>query len=229
MAAQAVESDVVGYAGTVTQNGGKMIGVQFAPVSGVSFTLGDIKVTGYDPEEGTEAAINAQTLDEFGRTVNSYFYYDVPGELTGWLDIADEEADDVVVKPGAALYVIAPDNSLSIQSAGKVPTTATATLLRNGGTLCANPTPVAVKINDLVVTGYDEETGTEAEVNAQTLDAFGRTVNSYFFYDVPGELYGWLDIADEEISDDVTVAPGEGLYVIAPNNTLSIEFPGVNL
>ena len=149
--------------------------------------------------------------------------------MTGWLDEFDEDANDVVIKPGSALYVMAPDGSLSIQSAGEVITADVSVGLRFGSTIVANPTPVSVKVNDIMVAGYDPEEGTEAEVNAQTLDEFGRTVKSYFFYDVPGELYGWLDEFDEELDDTVVVEPGKGLYVMAPNDTLSIVFPGVSL
>lgn len=224
-----VSSDVVGYAETGTRTGSKIVGVQFAPVADATFTLGDLSVTGYDAEAGTEAEVNAQTLDEYGRTVGSYFFYDVPGELYGWLDINDEEANDVAIAPGSAFYVKAPNNTLSIRSAGKVITTDVSVGLRFGATLTANPTPVSVKVNDLYVTGYNTEVGTEAEVNAQKLDEYGRTVESYFFYDVPGELYGWLDINDEEVADTVTIEPGAGIYVKAPNDGLSIVFPGVTL
>ena len=56
-------------------------GACFIPVQGSTFDLTDLKVTGY--EESTEADIQIQTLDEYGRTDKTYFYYDVPGELTG--------------------------------------------------------------------------------------------------------------------------------------------------
>ena len=98
--------NIVGYAQTKLQKNGLTIGAQFIPVSGKSFDLVDLKVTGY--AESTEADVQVQTLDEFGRTVANYAYYDVPGELTAWVDDGDNEleAGKVTIKPGQGLWTM---------------------------------------------------------------------------------------------------------------------------
>ena len=82
----------------------------------VDVDLTDIDVTGYNPTEGTEADVKVQILDAFGMGGMTYSYYDVPGELTAWVDGLDEEVSEgaVVVGPGEGLWVKAPSTSFSL-------------------------------------------------------------------------------------------------------------------
>ena len=225
-------ANVVGYGQTNTRAGFKAIGSQFVAVSGTTIDLTDIKVTGYNPEDGTEADVDIQGLDATGRGTGSYFYYDVPGELTGWLD-----ADDNLIEPGTVkfgvgdgLWVSAPNTEFGLQTAGQVATSDMAIVLRSGFKLVANNTPLAVDLTDIVVTGYNPEEGTEADVDVQGLDATGMGTGSYFYYDVPGELTGWLDADDNEVEPGtVMIGAGEALWVSAPSTAFSLVFPGVTL
>ena len=81
-------------------------GACFIPVQGNTFDLTQLKISGYDAEDGTEGDVYIQTLDEYGRTVANYTYYDVPGELTGWLDDDDNEISegDVEFQAGEGLW-----------------------------------------------------------------------------------------------------------------------------
>ncbi len=227
--ALAVESaNVVGYTSAGLQNNGITAGAAFIPVSGTTFDLTDLKVTGY--ETSTEGDVYVQTLDEYGRTVASYFYYDVPGELTAWLDESDNEveAGTVTFQPGEGLWMVANADGFGIQSAGQVPTATVAVTLQNAGLSIANPTPVNVDLTATSIGGYEEST--EADVYVQTLDEFGRTVASYFYYDVPGDLTGWLDESDNEVPEgDVIIAPGQGLWAVSNADGFTFIFPGVTL
>ena len=227
-----VSSDVVGYQGNSLTEGNKVMGAAFVAVNGDSVDLTDITVTGYDKEEGCEGLVDIQTLDEYGRGGNQYFWYDVPGELYGWLNAADEEAvaGDLTLAPGEGLWISAPSSAYSLQTAGKVPTSGIAVTLREGSKIAVNNTPIAVDLTDIVISGYDPEDGCEGTVDIQTLDEYGRGGNQYFWYDVPGELYGWLNASDEEAAEgDLVINPGEGLWVNAPSTAYSIVFPGVTL
>ena len=156
----------------------------------------------------------------------------MPGELYGWLDKSDEPAEGVTVLPGEGLYFDAPDTTYRVQSAGEVPTTGIAVQLRFGAKHVVNPTPVPVNLNDedptKMVTITSGEEAIEGTVSAQKLDNAGRTLESYFWYDVPGELYGWLDKNDEPV-EGVVMQPGESLYFDAPDSTYYVNFPGVEL
>lgn len=216
----------MGYASAELQEDGLTAGVCFVPVTGSTFDLTDLKVTGY--EESTEADVYVQTLDGVGRTVASYFYYDVPGELTGWLDESDEivDAGTVTFQAGEGLWVYCNADGFGLQSAGMVPTTGVTVILQEDGLSVANPTPVNVDLTDTYIGGYEEST--EADVYVQTLDEVGRTVASYFYYDVPGELTGWLDESDNEVEvGDVVLKPGEGLWTYCNADGFTFTFPGV--
>ena len=227
-------ANVVGYAAGSTTAGNKIIGAQFCAVNpnADGIDLNDIIVVGYDKEEGTEAEVTVQTLDNLGKGGATYFFYDVPGELYGWLDGSDEPVENgtIVLSKGDGLWVSAPNSSLGLQTSGQVQKDKYAVELVSGNKMVVNSTPVAVDLNAIEVAGYDSEEGTEAEVTVQTLDAYGKGGITYFFYDVPGELYGWLDGSDEPLEDGVMmVQPGEGLWVSAPNSSFQLEIPGVNL
>jgi len=226
--AQCGGSFIVGYKSAELQEAGLTAGACFVPVTGSTFDLTDLKVTGYD--ESTEADLQIQTLDEFGRTVAIYSYYDVPGELTGWLDGDDNEVvvGDVTFQPGEGLWTYCTIDGLGLQSAGMVPTTAVTVTLQEAGLSIANPTPVNVDLTDTYIGGYEEST--EADVQVQTLDEFGRTVGIYSYYDVPGELTGWLDGDDNEVEvGDVVIGPGQGLWTYSNADGFTFVFPGVAL
>ena len=192
----------------------------------------DIKVVGYDTETGTEGEVNVQILDQYGMGGMTYFFYDVPGDFTAWLDGLDNEveAGTVTLAAGEGLWVDAPSASYSLQTAGQVPTTGISVTLRAGNKIVINNTPVDVDLTDIDVTGYDSETGTEGEVNVQILDQYGMGGMTYFYYDVPGDFTAWLDGLDEEVAPgDVVIAPGEGLWVDAPSTAYKMVIPGVTL
>ena len=228
---------MVGYSEVGLRFGSKGAGACFVNIDGQPMNLQDIKVTGYDKSAGYEdAEVTVQTLDAAGRTIETYTWYDVPGDFTGWLDSSDNYVEDMTVAPGEGLYAGAPNSDFALQSAGQVVTSDTSVVLRFGSKHVVNPTPVAINLNDvnedgkfLRVIGYDEEIGYEdAEVTVQTLDAAGRTIETYTWYDVPGDFFGWLDSSDNYV-EDVTIAPGESVYAGAPRNSFSLVLPGVSL
>lgn len=198
------------------------------PVSGTTIDLTALTVTGY--EEICEGDVNVQILDSLGRGGEIYSWYDVPeANLYGWLDGSDEpvEAGAVTLAPGEGLWVNAPGEDYGLQSAGQVPTSDIAVVLRQDFKLVVNPAPVTVDLTAISVTGYEEIC--EGEVNVQILDSLGRGGEIYSWYDVPeADLYGWLDGSDEPLEEEVvTLAAGEGLWVNAPSSDYSIKFPGV--
>ena len=225
-------STLVGYDETGLRYGSKAAGASFVNVGAptTAIDLQDIVIV--SNEEAIEGSVTAQKLDEYGRTLETYSWYDVPGELYGWLDITDEPAVGVTVLPGEAFSFAAPNATYRVKSAGEVPTTGIAVQLRYGSKDVCNPTPVAIDLNNedptKMVTITSNEEAIEGSVTAQKLDEYGRTLETYSWYDVPGELYGWLDITDEPVTG-VVMLPGESLSFAAPNNTYYVNFPGVEI
>lgn len=201
---------------------------QFVAVSDKAIDLTDIKVTGYD--EITEGDVYVQGLTADGKATAIYTYYDVPGELTGWVDSYDElvEPGQVTLEPGEGLWVSAPSSDFGLLTAGQVPTSGISVSLRYGFKLVGNNTPVAVDLTNIDVTGYDEIT--EGDVYVQGLTADGKATAIYTYYDVPGELTGWVDSYDEIVEpEQVMVEAGEALWVSAPSAAFSLVMPGVTL
>lgn len=175
--------------------------------------------------------MTAQTLDSYGRTTATFYWYDVEGEIYGWLDENDEQVEEgaITVHPGEGLWFVAPDNGYSFTSAGSVVTKGDVVVtLRNGALPIANPTPVAVDLTDIIITGYEGDT--EGDVTVQELDTYGRTTSTYYWYDVEDELYGWLDETDEPIEEGaIMVQPGAGLWAVSPSAGFSVVWPKVSL
>ena len=229
-AAMAIESaNIVGYAGGAAIKGYRIMGAQFGAIGeSKAIDLTTIKVTGYD--EATEADVQMQTLDQAGRGGMTYSYYDVPGELTGWLDGFDEPVVEgqIMIEPGEGMWTYAPSDAWGIQTSGEVMTFGIQVALRKGFKMVVNTTPVAVDLTKITVDGYDE--ATEADVSLQPLDQAGRGGMTYSYYDVPGELTGWLDGFDNPVEEgSVMIKPGEGMWTSAPSTAWSVTLPGVEL
>ena len=231
-------ANVVGYSEVGLRFGSKGAGACFVNVDTTKpINLQDLKVTGYDKSAGYEdGGITVQTLDNAGRAIETYTWYDVPGDFVGWLDSNDNYVEDVTFAPGEGVYARAPNTEFGLQSAGQVATSDISVTLRFGSKLIVNPTPQTINLNDvdedgnfLWVTGYDATIGYEdGGVTIQTLDNAGRAIETYTWYDVPGDLYGWLDSGDNYV-EDITIAPGESVYARAPDTSFSLVFPGVTL
>jgi hypothetical protein len=231
-------ANVVGYSEVGLRLGSKGAGACFVNIDQTKpMNLQDLKVTGYNKEDGYEAAgVTVQTLDFAGREIETYTWYDIPGDFSGWFDSKENYVEDLTIAPGEGLYARAPDTSFKIQSAGQVATTDIAVNLRLGSKLVVNPTPVTINLNDinedgnfLMVTGYDAEVGYEAAgVTIQTLDYAGREIETYTWYDIPGDFFGWFD-SKETYVENLTIAPGESVYARAPDTTFSLVFPAPTL
>ena len=225
-------ANVVGYSETGLRFGAKGAGSCFVKIDGTAVNLQDLKATGYAKEDGyADEEIYVQTLDAFGRTIASYYWYDYEeDDKYGWYDDEGEYVEGVVIPAGEGLYVYAPDESFSLQSSGQVPTSDISVTLRFGAKHVVNSTPVEIDIQDLIVTGYSIEDGyADEEVYVQTLDAFGRTIASYYWYDYEeDDKYGWYN--DEgELVEAVKIAPGESVYAYSPDDSFSIVIPGATL
>ncbi len=94
--------------------------------------------------------------------------------------------------------------------------------------MVVNTTPVPADLSKIEVDGYDE--ATEGDVQMQVLDNVGRGGMTYFYYDLPGELTGWLDSFDNPVEEGtVMIQSGEGMWTHAPSAQWSVTLPGVEL
>ena len=236
MAAQAVESDVVGYDSVGLLSGGqaKGVGASFLNVNGSDITLGDISVTGYDVTEGyADFQVIAQTLNGYGKTTASYSYCDFEEEgevYKGWYDDDMNCYNDVVIAPGEGLWLYSPSTDFKVQSSGLVPKSSISVTLRSGGQakMVVNPMPAELSYGDITISGYDTDEGyADFQIIAQKLNGYGKTVSSYSFCDFEeeGETYfGWYD-DDMNEYNNLKLAPGEGLWIYSPSTDFAVVFP----
>ena len=201
--------------------------------------LQDVKVAGY--EGAFEGYVYMQTLDPYGRTVDTYTWVDVPKDDTdpdsiayyGWYD-GENLIEGVTVTPGSGYWVGSDSTAYAIQSAGAVIANGASIALGSKGcTMVANPLPVSVDLQDIAVGGY--EGAFDGYVYMQTLDPYGRTVDTYTWVDVPKDetdpdsvaYYGWYD--GENLIKDVLVKPGQGLWTGSDSTAYSIVYPDLAL
>ena len=238
-------ANVVGYNSVATGDGGsKALAASFAPV-GETMSLQDLKITGYNHEDGFDGELNIQFLDGLGRMTELYNWIDIPADpedpdsvaFYGWYDGEDNFVEDVTIEPGDGLWVFSSSKVFGLQSAGQVITKPTAVTLREeGSTMVANPIPVDVDLQDVSVAGYDHDAGFEGSINVQFLDGLGRMTALYNWIDIPADpedpdsvaFYGWYD-GEDNLVEDVTVDAGTALWTFSDSSAYSLVFPGATL
>ena len=231
-----VSSDVVGYAGAALRGGGQAAGVGgvFLNVDKSDLTLGDLTVIGYDTEEGyADFDVQAKQLNGYGVGGTTYSWCDFEEDgvtYKGWFDEDMNEYNDLALVPGEGLWVYSPSTSFKVQSAGAVPQTPIAVILRGGGQakMVSNPMPATLTLGDIAVKGYDADEGyADFDVQAKKLNGYGVGGTTYSWCDFEEDgvtYYGWYD---EDMNDynDVEVAAGEGLWIYSPSTSFSVVFP----
>ena len=239
MAAQAVESDIVGYVGKETGDAGcTALGISFAAVSG-TMDIQDISVAGYEGDFG--GSVYMQVLTPYGYTQETYYWVDLAADpddpdsvaFHGWYDDNDELVTKTI-NAGDGFWTASDSTDYKIQSAGAVIKSGVSIALGDAGcTMIANPLPVAVDIQDVSVGGYEGDFG--GSVYMQTLTPYGYTAATYYWVDLAADpddpdsvaFYGWYDDNDELV--EKTIAIGEGLWTASDSTDYSIEFPALNL
>ena len=79
-------------------------------------------------------------------------------------------------------------------------------------------------MNDIIPTGDD----VADNVAIQTLDAFGRTVDTYSWNDWVAETPCWVN-DDFEPLENVTFSAGQGLWVFGSSASQYLRFPAPEL
>ena len=207
-----------------------MLTPQFVPVVGGSaVSLSDLTPVGEGVD--TEGAITVQTLNAYGVTVDSYMWIDwsADDDIVGWCNGNFEVVEGITFAPGLGLWVTGTGSDAGIQSAGKVGTSDVVVQLRSGATATGNPFPTSISLQDIVPQG--DNVNTEGGITIQTLDAFGRTVDSYMWIDwsADDDIVGWCD-GNFEVVEGVSFAAGKGLWVTGTSNSGEyLRFPAPEL
>ena len=198
-----------------------MVTGQFLPVSSSeTIELQSISATGDEASDN----VCIETLDAYGRMAESYSWNDWAYESACWVDDSYEVVEGVSFAPGTGLWVQGANAEQGIQTAGKVGTSDITVVLRAGFTAVGNPYPVSVNLQDIIASGDDSSDN----VCIETLDAYGRMVESYSWNDWAYETPCWVDDSYEKV-EGVTFASGDGLWVQGSSNAQTIRFPAPEL
>lgn len=197
-----------------------MVSAQFVSVNGENMSLDSFIPTGSDLSDN----VAIQTLDAYGRTVDNYLWNDWMHEAACWVDDEFNKVEGVTFAQGQGLWVFGSGADQGIQTAGEVATSDTLVQLRKGATATGVAFPVSINLQDIIPEGDD----LSDNVAIQTLDAYGRTVDNYLWNDWMHESACWVD--DEfNVVEDVTFAPGQGLWVYGSSNTQYLRIPAPEL
>ena len=218
----------VGYAQSGLRNGASLTSAQFTNVTGDQFDLENFIPTGDDVYN----AVAINTIDAYGFVTATYTWTDAGGEgwdtPNVWVDDDNNIVENVKFAPGQGLWVNGADTAQGLQSAGKVSKVDVAVQLQNGATLCGNPFPVSVALNDIYPTGDDVYNA----VAINLLDEYGFVTATYTWTDAGGEGWDtpdvWVD-DDNNIMENVTFAPGQGLWVNGASGTQYLNIPAPEL
>ena len=230
-----VESaNVVGYAAKTLQSGFTATGINFVNVGGTASNLNDLKVTGYEGSYA-DGGVVLSKLDEAGYVLNNvmWTWYDVEdpdmGTLYGWYNDDGDSGADEALTIGEGVWVQAPSSDFKIQVAGQVYTNAVPVTLQSGFTMCANPAPTALTLNDAVISGYGDSYA-DGGVVLSKLDEAGYVLDNimWTWYDVEdpdmGTLYGWYNDDGDEGSTE-PLGSGEAVWIQAPSSDFIVTFP----
>ena len=218
-------ANVVGYTTKQTVSGFNFLAPTFEPVDGTGFiNLQDIKISG---DNVTDSADNIQILDEGGATTATYIYMTAETsalEADGWVDGDNWCLTDVTIPYGAGILLDTANEEVAVTFAGQVSTADSTITSVSGFNFTGNNTPVAVNIQDILVTG---ENVTDSADNIQILDEGGATIATYIYMtkETSGlEADGWVD-GDNWCLADVTIEPGQGILVDTANEGVTINIP----
>ena len=214
-------ANAVGYAQSTLQNGCTMVTPQFLNIgSSGAVPLQTLKPTGEDTSDN----VYIQTLDAAGRTVDNYAWNDWANDEACWVDDNYAPVEGVSFAAGQGLWVQGLAEAQGIQSAGKVGGEDVSVTLRNGCTAAGNPFPVEIDLQDILAVGED----TSDNVYIQTLDAAGRTVDSYAWNDWATDEPCWVDDSYTKV-EGVKFTPGQGLWIQGLSESQSIRFTAPEL
>ena len=247
MFADVTSANVVGYAQAQGRFGAKILGAQFVNIGeDQEIDIQDLIPVGPYTGEYSKAGVYIQFLNENGVDTATYYFYDT-AEKTGsrpaparygWYTDANrfQKAEGVTVKPGEGIYFYAPDDTWYLRSNGEVAQSPTQITLRFGAKMVVNPLPVPVDMQKIsVASGYDPSGDySKAGLYLQVLNENGVDTATFYFYDTAEKTgsrpaparFGWYTDANRFQLGELTVQPGEGIYVYAPDDTWAIQFPG---
>ncbi len=244
LAAFGIESaNTVGYYASDAnfRAGNTMYTPMFAGIGDAEYSIQDITPVGTKVPDGSSSA-NAITLqkltatggqDGYGYWWMDYYDEDDEEDYYGWRRPGSGALATITFKAGEAFWMKMPASAAcTLQFNGEVRKGDIYMLLKQGNTAVGNPTPVTINVTDIVPVGENIPDGSSSAkaITLQKLtatgaqDGYGYWWMDYYDEDDEEDYYGWRRPGSGTLCN-MTLAPGEGIWVKCPNNSISLKFP----
>lgn len=218
---------VVGYQNYNLVQGYNLYAPTFEGVAAKNFDLQDVKIQGSDGW-GTEAIF---ILDENGLITDQSYSWQCP-DMTGeedfcWVDDSTGAKATTLLVPGQGMYIYADTEGLCMVSSGSVNLGQYSKSLVMGYNITGNFSPVDIDLQDAKIVGSDGW-GTEAIF---VLDENGIITDQSYSWQCPDmtgeEEFCWVDDMTGVKAEDASLKAGEGLYLYADTEGLSLTLPNI--
>ena len=213
-------SNIVGYGQNGLRFGYSLVTAQFVGVGGSTLSLESLKALGSEASDNVTLA----AVDEYGAAITTYIWNDWAAAEPCWVDESYAPVENVSITSGQAFWTGGSSDAQSVQSVGEVGFQDVVVPLRFGYTLVGNPFPVSVALQDIVAVGE----GTSDNVTLATIDEYGAAVDTYIWNDWAAAEPCWVNESYEPV-ENVSFAPGEGLWTGGSSDAQSIRIPAPEL
>ncbi len=215
-------ANTVGYGQNALRFGYSLVTAQFTGIGAVNLPLDMLSAAGTDASDNVTIA----TVDEYGTAVDTYAWNDwLDVDNPCWVDGSFTPISGVTVTPGMAFWTSGSESDQIIRSAGEVGMQDVVVALRFGYTLVGNPFPVSIDLQDIIA-GGDEASD---NVTLATIDEYGTAVDTYAWNDwLDPDNPCWVDGSFTPV-ENVSFAPGVGLWTSGSNDSQFIRLPAPEL
>ncbi|MGN0834183.1 MAG: hypothetical protein ACI4RD_11130, partial [Kiritimatiellia bacterium] len=205
-----ISSDIVGYAtGSLTKGNYNTMTVQFNSIGKSGFSLNDITLIGMTASDASETADLAMFWDPETSGYNVYYLYSGPEADDGWYNMStdnffDDDYPDGMPVGTAFWYFARNSGEGTWQTAGAVENddTISFTITKGNYNLIASAYPIALKLNDMELSGLTASDASETADLAMFWDPETSGYNVYYLYSGPEADDGWYNMSTDNFFDD---------------------------
>ena len=196
--------------------------------------MADLKVTGYTGSY-ENGGITAVKLNTYGQNDGPTMFwvdadYGTDGVWYGWYDSEwSNDYNSVPLKQGEGVWFKC-DGNKKITSSGEVIQDSVPVKLIQGSQLTPNPTPVTVKMGQVIIDGYGDSYE-DGGITAVKLNTYGQNDGPMMIwvdadYGTDGVWFGWYDSEwGGDYNTSVSLVPGESLWLKSPAANLNVVWP----
>ncbi|MBO5642672.1 MAG: hypothetical protein J6S51_01485 [Kiritimatiellae bacterium] len=181
-----------------------MITPCFEVVGGGNYAIDSLTLEGVNDCDATVQIVNAD-----GSWGAQGFWFNAWGDLpAGWFtDGLGTTAADISLKPGQAVFFYTTSEAAKAMSAGQVSGNIEISL-DTGYSMIGNASPVAISIDEILLTGVND-----CDATVQIVNADGSWGTQGFWFNAWGDLpAGWFTDGLGTTPAEITLEPGQSVF-----------------